>query len=161
MTLPASIWTPARIAELRRLFDEGLLYDEIGERMGLSKNTVIGKGRRLGFEARVEITPQSTTLSRLDALNIFPPGSRCQFPIGNPGSDGFHFCGAKTIESADPYCSDHRKVVCTNMSAFGARSAAWTDDRKMKQVADARRRGLAERGDAAAKKKRLLARAGG
>lgn len=144
MTAAASIWTPARVAELTELFADGLSYEDIGQRMGLTKNAVLGKAHRLGFEVRVEIAPQSTTLSRLDALNIFPPGSRCQFPIGNPGSDGFHFCGTKTIESADPYCREHHKVAFTRSTgSIEQRSAAWTDERK----AEAR--------------KRLLARAGG
>ena len=40
-------WTDATIAELRKLWDEGVSTAEIGRRIGMSKNAVIGKARRL------------------------------------------------------------------------------------------------------------------
>lgn len=45
-------WTPASIATLRQLWDDGLSTAEIGRRMGISKNAVIGKAHREGFPKR-------------------------------------------------------------------------------------------------------------
>jgi GcrA cell cycle regulator len=45
-------WTPASIATLRQLWDEGLSTSEIGRRMGLNKNQVVGKAHREGFPKR-------------------------------------------------------------------------------------------------------------
>jgi len=45
-------WTPANIATLRQLWDDGLSTAEIGRRMGLNKNQVVGKARREGFPKR-------------------------------------------------------------------------------------------------------------
>ena len=45
-------WTPASIATLRQLWDEGLSTAEIGRRMGLNKNQVVGKAHREGFPKR-------------------------------------------------------------------------------------------------------------
>jgi GcrA cell cycle regulator len=45
-------WTPESIADLRAHWSSGLSTAEIGRRMGISKNAVIGKARRLGLPAR-------------------------------------------------------------------------------------------------------------
>lgn len=45
-------WTDSDIATLRTLWDEGLSTAEIGRRMGLSKNAVVGKAHRLNLPAR-------------------------------------------------------------------------------------------------------------
>lgn len=45
-------WTPERIEQLRALWAEGLSINEIGRRMKMSKNAVIGKAHRLKLAAR-------------------------------------------------------------------------------------------------------------
>jgi len=45
-------WTPERIAELEKLWAEGLSTAEIGRRMGVSKNAVVGKAHRLSLPGR-------------------------------------------------------------------------------------------------------------
>ena len=45
-------WTPELIKELEKLWNKGLTTMEIGSRLGLSKNAVVGKAHRLGLEAR-------------------------------------------------------------------------------------------------------------
>jgi GcrA cell cycle regulator len=45
-------WTEEAIATLRQLWDEGLSTAEIGRRMGISKNAVVGKAHRLNLAAR-------------------------------------------------------------------------------------------------------------
>lgn len=45
-------WTEEAIATLRRLWDEGLSTAEIGRRMGISKNAVVGKAHRLNLSPR-------------------------------------------------------------------------------------------------------------
>jgi hypothetical protein len=42
-------WTPERVEILNRLFEEGLPTSEIGRRMGLTKNTIIGRLHRNGM----------------------------------------------------------------------------------------------------------------
>jgi hypothetical protein len=55
-------WTPASIATLRQLWDEGLTATKIGMHMGLNKNQVIGKARRLQLPRRA--SPRNVTLAR-------------------------------------------------------------------------------------------------
>ncbi len=45
-------WTNDTIARLRALWDEGHATAEIGRRMGISKNAVVGKAHRLRLPAR-------------------------------------------------------------------------------------------------------------
>ncbi|MDX1710102.1 MAG: GcrA family cell cycle regulator [Rhodovibrionaceae bacterium] len=45
-------WNDERIAELRKLWDEGLSASIIGERLGISKNAVVGKAHRLKLPSR-------------------------------------------------------------------------------------------------------------
>ena len=40
-------WSPEQISELTRLWGEGLTTSEIGKRLGISKNAVVGKAHRL------------------------------------------------------------------------------------------------------------------
>ena len=45
-------WTDETIARLRALWDEGHSTAEIGRRLGITKNAVVGKAHRLNLPAR-------------------------------------------------------------------------------------------------------------
>src|SRR3546814_5339732 len=45
-------WTPELVSSLQSLWNEGLPTTEIGRRLGMSKNAVIGKAHRLGLSGR-------------------------------------------------------------------------------------------------------------
>src|SRR6516165_4121204 len=45
-------WAEETITRLRTLWDEGLSTAEIGRRLGVSKNAVVGKAHRLDLPAR-------------------------------------------------------------------------------------------------------------
>jgi GcrA cell cycle regulator len=45
-------WTNERVAHLRRLWSEGHSAAEIGRRLGLSKNSIVGRARRDDLPAR-------------------------------------------------------------------------------------------------------------
>ncbi len=54
-------WTDVAIAEIRKLWDEGLSTAEIGRRLKISKNAVVGKAHRLNLTARkspIKTSPQ-------------------------------------------------------------------------------------------------------
>lgn len=65
--------TPAQKAKMRQLWDEGLTAAEIGERVGLSKNAVIGIGYRAGWPLRhasaSKASQPTTVFDRCDALD--------------------------------------------------------------------------------------------
>ena len=81
------LWPTQKIAELTRLYvDEGITTEQIGLRMGITKNAVIGKVNRLGLVRGAGFVPTaqqagrikqeelrgpvSTLNTRLDALNV-------------------------------------------------------------------------------------------
>ena len=113
-------WTPERVEQLRQLWDEGLTTAEIGKRIGVSKNAVVGKAHRLELPSRpspirrgvVRRAPRPAAKAPAAprpaprSLPISRSGRRCQWPIGHPGEPDFHFCGDPAVEGK-PYCGDH------------------------------------------------------
>lgn len=51
-TIGSPEWDDTRVASLRQLWDEGHSTAEIGRRLGVSKNAVVGKAHRLDLPAR-------------------------------------------------------------------------------------------------------------
>lgn len=180
----ANSWDTSTLKKLKSLFDKGLSTAEIGRKLGISKNAVVGKINRLGWNnnkpatkvavkaapqkkpakpikpaktttvakktAKVDIKPKSvatkkqpvkkdsaqkkakpvvpekttksavTTASKktnkdlavhqriiqhsLEMANLKP--NQCRWPIGDPDSEHFHFCGAQVF-SGKPYCYEH------------------------------------------------------
>ncbi|MBO1324615.1 GcrA family cell cycle regulator [Acetobacter sp. TBRC 12305] len=186
-------WTEEIIAQLKDLWAEGLSTAEIGRRLSITKNAVVGKAHRLGLPPRpspirregkakptgaekpektaqpvAEVTadaqrsepapaapraplapsvseqpapapssPQATdtpvqekvapkekaaaspkaapkskpvfrTIS--DAEPQKRRGPSCCWPIGDPGTPGFHFCGATPLPGK-PYCDEHAQIA--------------------------------------------------
>jgi GcrA cell cycle regulator len=99
--MDAITWTPERVEMLNRLWDEGLPSAEIGRRLGLTKNAVIGKVHRIALSPRV--IKEAPAPQR----NVFEfSGPSCLWPFGHPSDDDFHFCGAPPMPGK-PYCTEH------------------------------------------------------
>ena len=98
-------WTQERIAQLTQLWEEGVTTAEIGRRIGVTKNAVIGKVHRIGLIPRVvKETPPPRR-------NVFEfTGPACMWPIGHPTDDDFHFCGGAPL-AGKPYCDHHAAVA--------------------------------------------------
>jgi GcrA cell cycle regulator len=138
-------WGPDAIETLRSLWAEGLSTAEIGRRMGVSKNAVVGKAHRLHLPARPSPIRRDApgTVPRVAAprpikarpvaprpiRQVAPPpaaplaprpapprhasraGARsCSWPIGEPGTRGFHFCGCEAL-TGKPYCAEHASIA--------------------------------------------------
>lgn len=142
-------WTEAVIAELRRLWGEGLSTAEIGRRLNISKNAVVGKAHRLSLTARpspirrgarpsVPHPPRRVAGPTLPPLaqpapvvaepvitRAAPPPLRpvavstprtggrfsaCCWPIGEPGTASFRFCGSEAMQGK-PYCGEHASLA--------------------------------------------------
>jgi GcrA cell cycle regulator len=134
--MSAEEWTPDRIKVLMALWDEGLPTSEIGRRLGVTKNAVVGKVHRLGLKQRQSPIRQSAATSAQPkkakpavaprtaansqeapvAKTLMPSGdvvrlegltsSMCCWPEGEPGTEEFHFCGKPAI-AEKPYCEAH------------------------------------------------------
>lgn len=148
-------WTAEAIERLKALWAEGHSTAEIGRRMGISKNAVVGKAHRLNLPARpspirrdaaprpapVPRAPRPMSVARAApppmlrpapaappapvvvaaapapaVLRAFPAarpriGSRsCCWPIGEPGTSGFRFCGGEPM-AGKPYCTEHAALA--------------------------------------------------
>ena len=85
-------WTAERIERLIELWEEGVTTAEIGRRIGVTKNAVIGKVHRLG------LVPRVVTEKPAPRRNVFEfNGPVCMWPIGHPGEEDFHFCGGRPV----------------------------------------------------------------
>lgn len=98
-------WTPVKIAALMALWNEGLSTSEIGLRLGITKNAVVGKVHRLGLPKRHSPIPKKTAAADLIRLEALTAGM-CSWPDGEPGAEDFRFCGRPAIEGK-PYCAEH------------------------------------------------------
>lgn len=106
-----SVWTEVLIGELTRLWQAGLSTAEIGRRLGISKNAVVGKAHRLHLPPRpspiksgLRATPRPAPAVRIVTMGAKAPA--CQWPHGHPGQPGFHFCGKNAV-AGKPYCGEH------------------------------------------------------
>lgn len=127
-------WPAERIEKLRLLWAEGHSSAEIGRRMNLSKNAVVGKVHRLGLPGRLSpikrsgnplpVTPKpvrrAPTLPALKCVAAvkmadMPVGysmrsQQCCWPIGDPKTPSFHYCEALGVPGK-PYCPDHAAIA--------------------------------------------------
>ncbi len=101
----AAQWTPERVSALIALWAEDLPASEIGRRLGMTKNAVIGKVHRLGLPKRGSPIQAKTETAELVRLEDLAAGM-CSWPDGEPGTDDFQFCGAPAVPGK-PYCAKH------------------------------------------------------
>ncbi len=129
-------WTEDRVEQLKKLWAEGLSASQIARTMGdVTRNAVIGKVHRLGLSGRAttsrvdrprratipkpqpkpvvsepEIIEEATLENGEFATVMTLSSSMCRWPIGDPGSNEFHFCGNNTT-AGSPYCSAHARLA--------------------------------------------------
>ena len=173
-------WDSNVLKKLKVLVGKGLSTSEIGKRLGMSKNAIVGKLHRLGWNPKASdvvseskkskktandkksvakktpakkvagketkkavkpVKPTKTAIKTvkpapvakkpapktggghaiaskntgahqravrhaLEMANLKP--NQCRWPIGDPDSEGFHFCGAPVFVGK-PYCYEHCK----------------------------------------------------
>jgi GcrA cell cycle regulator len=99
-----SIWTSELIQQLSALWKEGLSTAEIGRRLGVTKNAVVGKAHRLSLD------PRPSPLKRPPTRRVVVAGPSCSWPSGHPGEKGFHFCGKRPLPGKS-YCAEHAKLA--------------------------------------------------
>ena len=84
------VWDEETIRQLRELWTQGLSTAEIGRRLGVSKNAIVGKAHRLDLEARPSpirrdaakpITERSASFPRMAGPTLPPLASAGAAPI--------------------------------------------------------------------------------
>ncbi|MBL6957527.1 MAG: global cell cycle regulator GcrA-like protein [Rhodospirillales bacterium] len=103
-------WTPERVSALIALWEEGLTTSEIGRRLGVTKNAVVGKVHRIGLPKRQSPIKQSAQPAKPKMADVVVleklTSGMCSWPDGEPGTEEFHFCGQPAI-AGKPYCAPH------------------------------------------------------
>jgi GcrA cell cycle regulator len=138
-----SDWNEHLESRLRVLWNEGLSTAEIGRRLGLSKNAVVGKAHRIGLFRKSPIIrsaepkeprpprrkPEAQTLEALTSLTVLaaePPkpierrrrsGMSCQFPLNDRRP--WRFCEEPT-EGPSPYCLRHHRICYSRVPWWGS-----------------------------------------
>jgi GcrA cell cycle regulator len=123
-------WTDALVEQLKTLLGDGLSSSQIGEKLGRTRNAIIGKVHRMGLALKnlnngQRRNPQPRHPRRIKVStkspNVSPPlpmeeaaqpctlfdlkYDSCKWPV-NDGVPEFMFCG-KPQAAGQPYCETH------------------------------------------------------
>ena len=111
MTDTANVWNDERLESLKKLWSEGLSISQIGEALGVSRNSIAGKAHRLGLPKRpspisrpkvdkprvvMPEMPKELPL-RLELRQLVWSRSTCCWPTGDPKKNGIVFCGDTVV----------------------------------------------------------------
>ena len=130
-------WTEQMVEDLRKMWKEGLTTGEIGKRLGVSKNSIVGKVHRLGLSSKAEKITSDESNKKAEAVKeskkeehfistkieskpqVRKDGKvmltsldnhTCRWPIGDPKDENFHFCGKK-VRLGQTYCEEHAALA--------------------------------------------------
>jgi GcrA cell cycle regulator len=111
------MWNEEKINRLKKLWSEGLTTGEIGKRLSVSKNAVVGKAHRLGLKGRpspIKRPARTAEVKKQTEVKVFTltdlSSQTCRWPIGDPKHEDFRFCG-KPVLAGKPYCGEHCAVA--------------------------------------------------
>ena len=105
-------WTEERLEQLTKLWSQGLSITQIGLKLGVTRNAVVGKVHRMGLPKRQSPIVRSGKPFESKRRKVLPltfanwDRSKCSWPIGDPKSQDFKFCADKIVVGR-PYCSVH------------------------------------------------------
>lgn len=129
-------WTDERVEQLKQLWSDGLSASQIARQLGeVTRNAVIGKVHRLGLAgratparterprmqvARRAARPRPPPVIQVPIIERDPivdefgrkttvltiNDRMCKWPIGDPSTSEFHFCGHPP-KASSPYCDAH------------------------------------------------------
>ena len=101
-------WTEKDVRILKTMWQGGKSAREIAERLGTTRNAVIGKANRmtLGSHRSHGDATRKKDPSRASSTDI-PLERQCKWPIGHPGDSHFHYCGRPRVSAIRPYCEEH------------------------------------------------------
>ena len=132
MSETGNVWNDDRLNKLKELWAEGLSISQIGEALGVSRNSIAGKAHRMGLPKRPSpiskpkadknktesfVEEQGLPL-RLELRKLIWSRNKCCWPTGDPKKNGFLFC-SDTVVPGKPYCLTHCQEAYTNSRDSG------------------------------------------
>jgi len=114
-------WTPEKVENLKTLWSQGLSITQIGKHLGMTRNAVVGKAHRIGLEKRTSPIvrrprPAAPIQPPLPQPILHTGAQRCQWPIGDPKTSDFRFCGKSSLPNR-PYCDEHCAIAYTGWTS--------------------------------------------
>ena len=110
------IWNPSLVARFKELWEDGRPVYQIAETLGVSEEAVKNKRAKLDLPPRTIKPSFKTRDVPQKVIRVSTPirptrrSQDCQWPIGMPGQDGFHFCGDDT-DGYRSYCDKHSDIA--------------------------------------------------
>lgn len=112
--MSAPVYTKEQDDTIRRMRAENVPFSKIAERLGRTKNQIIGRANRLGlqkpnrssFAKQVKAENAKPTRPIPLRRKAAPKGRQCQWIEGDPSADDTCKCRAWTVEGK-PYCQEH------------------------------------------------------
>jgi hypothetical protein len=108
-------------ARIGALAQRGLSAAEIAAKLKLTRDEVMGYANRYDIHLRRRDHQKPASIHAAFASG--PSATRkgkCQYPIGEPGKSGFHYCGKPLDSSGRPYCAAHHAVCYLPPKKLGA-----------------------------------------
>lgn len=125
-------WTGSQLSELKSMWKDGSTAKEIGEKIGKTRSSVLAKINRLGLARKIthlRPAPQKT----VNKNPVYKPNKerktiaetcygektalsdldrkQCCWPVGDPKSPDFGFCGAIKERLSEKYCDKHKSIA--------------------------------------------------
>jgi len=125
-------WTPEVVLSLRQLWDEGHSTAEIGRRLGVSKNAVVGKAHRLDLPSRPSpirteggSTPRPPRRPPVPRLADFVPLATAGVVPARLLSETCRFSQRTTPARANPMAQDRATFAPSSPGAIGNDPCCW------------------------------------
>ena len=121
-------WTDEKLDKLKELWELGHSISFIGEKLGVTRNSIAGKAFRMKLPKRQSpiVSKKKLNKNESDSINYINTDlplrlalrkikwsrSKCVWPSGDPKTKEFSFCG-EPILSGKPYCFKHCEMAYT------------------------------------------------
>ena len=101
-------WSDATDAQITEMFHRPMSYSQIAsEFKGATVGMVAGKCRRLGLRREGKVIVLKLPNPKPAPVRLVALAAKdCRWPIGDPKSKDFAFCG-RDAKPGSPYCSEH------------------------------------------------------
>ena len=118
---PPHKWTAEQTARLLELAEQGYSAGLVAEKLGFSRNAIVGRMFRLGkdfgrsskYKPRAPAPPPPLPGDLKPLIALGPHD--CRYPFGDLGEEGFGFCGAP-VRPGTSYCPAHAAICMQSIA---------------------------------------------
>lgn len=116
-------WTPEDDAKLSKFWQEGLTGQEIADRLNVTRNSALGRAKRIGLPLHPSRRCQYNVRTPLKPHDDVPRAKGCEYIAGDPRNGGT-MCGAPIKQSSRfSFCAEHHARCFRADTAFDLKKA--------------------------------------